>query len=76
MGCNEEAVDGSSLFYTLNEAKERGSGTILGNQHLMSAQTDRSGHKELGVEERHTFQQELPELQVICYTHLARSNKN
>lgn len=49
MGCNEEAVDGSSLFYTLNGAKERGSGTILGNQHLMSAQADSSGYKELGV---------------------------
>lgn len=33
MGRNEDVVDGSSLFYTLNEAKERGSGTTLLNQH-------------------------------------------
>lgn len=75
MGCNEEAVDGSSLFYTLNEAKERGSGTILGNQHLMSAQADSSGSKELGVGGCQIFQQELPELQVMCCTHLAKSSK-
>jgi len=33
MGPNEEAVDGSSLFYILNETKERESGTTLGNQN-------------------------------------------
>lgn len=75
MGCNEEAVDGSSLFYTLNEAKERGSGTILGNQHSMSAQADGSGHKELGVGGCETFQQEQPVLQVMRYIYLARSSK-
>lgn len=68
-------MDGSSLFYTLNEAKERGSGAILGNQHLMSAQADGSGGKELGIGGRETFLQELPVLQVKCYTHLARSSK-
>lgn len=75
MGCNEEAGEGSSLFYTLNEAEERGSGVILGNQHLMSSQADSSGHKELGIGGCETFQQELPVLQVMCYTHLARSSK-
>lgn len=74
-GYNEEAVDGSSLFYTLNEAKGRGSGAILGNQHLMSAQADGSGHKEPGIGRCEAFQQELPVLQMMCYTHLARSSK-
>lgn len=75
VGCNDEAVDGSSLFYTLNEAEERGSGTILGNQHLMFAQADGSGHKDLDTGGCETFQQKLPVLQVMCYTHLARSSK-
>lgn len=74
MGCNEEAVDGSSLFYALNKVKERESGAILGNQHLMSAQADGSGHKEPGIG-REAFQQELAVHQVMCCTHLAKSSK-
>lgn len=50
MGCNEEAGDGSSLFYTLSEADERGSGVILGNQHLTPAQADSSGHRSWALE--------------------------
>lgn len=62
------------LSFTLSMRLKRGSGAILGNQHLMSAQADGSGRKELGIGRRETFQQELPVLQK-CYTHLATSSK-
>ena len=78
MGRNEEAVDGSSLFYALNKAKERGSSTTLGNQHCMFEQAYGNGHKVLRIGGSERFLQELPALQVEkCYMHPVRSsNRN